>query len=278
MSASSSGRPVSSRKEKQRRIMRWLASWQKSLADQTNPPSKNQDNDDDNNDQLENGAVDSSDTRSIRSQRSNHSAQSAKSRGSISSFRSFASHFSRLSRMSGSSQRSYENPVLESVQTIVDLATKLEADNKRTMQGRTSRASMAREARKRCDCYEESLKRLRGQVEGYAAHPAVVYSGVHTSPKELVLLCDRVRQVDHGPRAEVDTEILTLHSDLLDEVATELASWFNRFVTAPSQQEPIHRVYIPSPLKNEVPLEESTGDGVCPFLKGQDSLVPPVKL
>jgi hypothetical protein len=84
--------------------------------------------------------------------------------------------------MSGSSQRSYENPILESVQTILDLATKLEADDKRTLLGTTGRASMGREARRQCPCYEESLRRLKGQVEGYVAHPAVVYSGVHTSP------------------------------------------------------------------------------------------------
>lgn len=169
--------------------MRWLVSWQRGLGDHTSPSGSSPKNQDDDNDQPESGAGDSSDAQSIRSQRSNHSAQSAKSRGSISSFRSFASHFSRLSLMSGSSQRSYENPVLESVQTIVDLAIKLEADNKRTMQGTTPRASMAREARRRCDCYEESLKRLRGQVEGYAAHPAVVYSGVHTSPKGMSPRC-----------------------------------------------------------------------------------------
>lgn len=147
--------------------MRWLVSWQHSPGGQTSPYSKEPDDD-----QLEDGV---------------EQAEAAGSRGSVSSFRSFASHFSRLSRMSGSSQRSYENPVLESVQTILDLATKLEADNKRTMVGTTGRASLAREARRQCACYEESLMRLKGQVEGYTTHPAVVFSGVHTSPKGIIL-------------------------------------------------------------------------------------------
>ena len=251
--------------------MRWLVSWQQNPGGQTNPYSKEPDDD-----QLEDDV---------------EQAGAAGSRGSVSSFRSFASHFSHLSRMSGSSQRSYENPVLESVQTILDLTTKLEADNKRTMLGTTGRASMAREARKQCDCYEESLRRLKGQLEGYAAHPAVIYSGVHTSPKgrycssvppfcldfrsertsltwtpELVLLCDKVRQVDHGPRINVDTEILTLHSDLLDGVSAELVSWFDGFVAMPDQQdpEPSHRAYVSSPLKHEVPRDEAPGRGVCP--------------
>lgn len=78
-----------------------------------------------------------------------------------------------------------------------------------------------------------------------------------------------MRQVDHGPRADVDTEILTLHSDLLDGVSAELASWFASFVAMPDQQEPepSHRAYVSSPLKYEVPRDEAIGDGVCPNLR-----------
>ncbi|KAH6850968.1 hypothetical protein B0I37DRAFT_414330 [Chaetomium sp. MPI-CAGE-AT-0009] len=251
-----SNKTPSLRKESKRRsrILRWLASWQQGPGDSP----KDQD------DQTESGVEQPGDATSICSRRSNQSAQSdqsAGSRASVLSFRSFKSHFSRLSRMSGSSQRSYENPVLESVQTILDLATKLEAESKSkpAMLGMGNRTSGA--PGRQCARYAQALKRLKEQVSGYVTHPAVVYSSIHTSPQELVMLCDKVRLMDHGARAHTSTASLALDSDMLDGVCGELASWFEGFLATPDQQAQSYRAFVSSPLKHEVHRDETPGEG-----------------
>ncbi|KAK3297699.1 uncharacterized protein B0H64DRAFT_392827 [Chaetomium fimeti] len=232
-----------------RRILHWIASWKQDPGD----APENQ------NDQTQSGAAEPvEDTASIRSRRSNQSAQSAGSQASVLSFRSFKSHFSRLSRMSGSSQRSYENPVLESVQTILDLATKLEAESKPTILGIAHRSSGNRATQ--CTRYTQALKRLKEQVSGYATHPAVMYSSIHTSPRELVMLCDRVRLLDHGAHADTSTGSLALDSDLLNEVCDELASWFDNFFVVPDQQAQRYQAYISSPLRHEIHHDGMSGE------------------
>lgn len=99
------------------------------------------------------------------------------------SVNSAKSHVSRLSRMSGSSQRSYENPVLESMQTILDLVTCLEAKNKPPLFAGLGSGGTRQRNRERANPQYRIAVEFKEQVQKYVEHPAVIHSWLHTSPK-----------------------------------------------------------------------------------------------
>ncbi|KAH6620989.1 hypothetical protein B0J18DRAFT_213482 [Chaetomium sp. MPI-SDFR-AT-0129] len=209
------------------------------------------------------------------------SQRSRRSRGSLRSWRSGKSHVSRVSRMSGSSQRSYENPVLESVQTIVESVTKLEAAARsRVVGGRVVGGRVVGgggdgghgkgkgiEKGSATVRYLRALRELREQAEGYTNHHKVVLSDVHTSPKELVSLSNRIRILEYDIRQVTGDFGVHMDAEMLENIRAEMEAWFDTFLaedSKPEQHRPANWVPVPSPLKHEIPSEAGSKIGETP--------------
>jgi hypothetical protein len=85
--------------------------------------------------------------------------------------------------VSKSSQRSYENPILDSAQTILHLVTKMEGENRRAILQAVFRRSTPEEGLDVAARYLAAVQCLKDQITDCIAHPAVVHSSVHTSPR-----------------------------------------------------------------------------------------------
>lgn len=138
--------------------------------------------------EAEQGDHDRPDTQSIHSARStdsrcsNQSCQSTTSRRSISSFKSIKSCLSRLSTASRSSQFSYENPVLEAVETMLDLVAK----EIETRSSKSTTHVLFGNRGKIPSRYISTLKELEVKLLDYTRHPMILSINVHTAPPGML--------------------------------------------------------------------------------------------